>query len=250
MATIREHTAPAGPVVFDVTTVAADVIVIVEDRPAALVTVTTSADSGPAADAVRNARFADRPGGVSVRVQEPTGATGSTTVVNRYGRATITQVGIVSGGSVIQVGGNIIGGDLNISGGGLVIGGNAAVTGSGAPIVIEARLPLRSSLTCQTTSGDLDTTGELVDAEVTTVSGDIRIGAARMPRLRSTSGDIRVAQLTGSRAVVKTVSGDIRITATQSGATVSARSVSGDIRATGPDIDLDARTVSGRVTTR
>jgi len=245
MAITREHTAPVGPVVFDVTTVAADVIVIVEDRPAALVTVTTPADSGPAADAVRATRFTDHPGRVSVRVQEPTG------IVSTTGRG---SAHIVSHGSVTinQVSGNaVVGavfGNFNVVNGGIVIGGNMVT--SGAPITVEARLPRGSSLTCETTSADVETSGPLTDADVTTISGDIRIDTVRMPRLRTTSGDIRVAQLAGSCAALKTVSGDIRITAEQAGASVSARSVSGDIRATGPDIDLDARTVSGRVTTR
>lgn len=232
MTTSRNHTAEHdGPVLFEVTTVAAHVTVVAEDRPAALVMVSTTADSGPAADAVNTVSFQDSPGVVSVLLTEPYSGTESVAIHRG------------SGVTVIQNGGN-----FTVVDGGVVIGGNRAYLG--APISIEARLPLGSALACQTTSGDVGTRGELADVDAVTVSGDIRIDAVRRPHLRTTSGDIRVSGLTGTRATATTVSGDIRIHAQAPSATVRAVAVSGDIRVTGPDLDLDARTVSGRVATR
>jgi hypothetical protein len=211
MTTIREHTAEQiGPVLFEVTTVAAHLTIIAEDRPAALVTVSTPAAGGPAADSVRYTTFEGGPGFVSVLLRERNA------------------------------------GSLHVFDSGMVIGTTRGVT----PISIEAWLPLGSSLVCETTSGDVGTRGELINVVAVTVSGDIRIDAVRLPRLRTTSGGIRVAQLNGIQATARTVSGDIDIHTVTPGAAVHARSVSGDIRVTGPDIDLNARTVSGCVTTR
>ena len=238
MTTSREHTVEqSGPVLFEATTVAAHLTIIVEDRPAALVTVSTPAASGPTADAVRYATFEGGPGFVSVLLWEPTAGLGST-VINRGG-VTIIQTGSTVVGTVI--------GSLNVIDGGMVIG---AVRGVGVPISIEARLPLGSSLACETTSGNVGTRGDLVDVDAVTVSGDIRIDTVRLPHLRTTSGGIRIAQLNGIQATARTVSGDIDIHTVTPAATVQVRSVSGDIRVTGPDIDLNAQTVSGRVTTR
>jgi len=241
--TTREYTAAQpGPVTFEATTVAANVTVIVEDRSTALVMVTTSQDTGPAADAVRAASFYGTAGFVSVLMTEPDGGMTSTVINQRAG------VNIISTGNVVT--GTVIGAvfaNFNVVDGALVIGGTPPM---GAPISIEARLPLGSSLVCETTSGTVGTRGDLVKADTTTVSGDIHVDGVQMPHLRTTSGDVRVDRLTGTQASAKTVSGDIRITATTPSARVRARSVCGDIRVTGPDIDLDARTVSGRVSTR
>lgn len=242
--TTRTHTAAyGGPVLFEVTTVAAHVTVVVEDRPAAMVTVSTDADNGPASTSVRRVSFEDDPGIVSVLLTEPSGGMEST-VIHRGSRVTVVQ----NGGAVIGTMVGAVFDSFHVVDGGMVIGGNP-VRGV-APIRIEARLPLGSSLACETTSGDVGTRGELADVDAVTVSGNIRIDSARHPHLRSTSGDVRVAALTGIRASATTVSGHIRVHAATSSATVRATSVSGDIRVTGPDVDLDARTVSGRVTTR
>ena len=237
MPTSRSHTtAQLGPVLFEATTIAAHITVIAEDRPVALITVSTPQDSGPAADAVRYVSFEGGPGVVSVLLEEPANGREST-VVNRNGGVTVIQTSSAIHGTVIGA----VFGSVNIINGGMVIG---------APISIEARLPLGSSLTCESTSGDVGTSGDLVDVDAVTVAGDIRIDAVQLPRLRSTSVDIRVSRLTGTQAIAETVSGDIRIHAECPGARVRATSVSGDIQAIGSDIDLDARTVSGRVTTR
>jgi hypothetical protein len=245
MTTTREYTAAQpGPVMFEATTVAAHLSVFVEDRPAALVTVTTTEDTGPAADAVRTVTFEGDPGYVSVVLSEPARGREST-VINRHSETTVNHIG---GNAVVgAVIGTVVFGNVNVVDGGMVIG-HVPVTS--APISIEARLPLGSSLACETASGAVGTRGDLANVTVTTVSGDIHLDGAHTPHLRTTSGDVRVDRLTGTQASARTVSGDIRITADTASARVRARSVSGDIRVTGPDIDLEARTVSGRVTTR
>jgi hypothetical protein len=244
-ATTRTHTAAqAGPLTLDIELTAGMIRVTVEDRHRAEVTITTAQDTGPTAYAVRNATITDGAGHLTVRLPQHTDG-GMTQTVHTSGRGvTVIQSGGTVYGTVV---GAIVTGGTFYSGRDVTItSGNVSI---GAPITIDVRLPLGSSLTAGTTSADVETFGVLASAEVRTVSGDIRIDSTGPADLRSTSGDIRVA-FTGTTARAKTVSGDIRVHALTPDATVHARSVSGDIRVTGTNVDLNARTVSGRVTTR
>lgn len=235
----RTHTAEqAGAIVFDVALTAGAIRVTVEDRPSAEVTVSTEQDSGPAADMVQAATFTERPGRLAVRVPDaPATISGGTVHVSRGGRT------VISTGSVFNAG-------VLMFGSGVVVNGGAVVGGVvvGSPVTIDVRLPLGSTLVGKTTAADVETYGELAAADVETISGALSIDTVAQPRLRSTSGDIRIARLTGDGRL-RTVSGDVRVHAAVE-CSLSAQSVSGDIRVSGARVDLDASSVSGRITTR
>jgi DUF4097 and DUF4098 domain-containing protein YvlB len=94
-------------------------------------------------------------------------------------------------------------------------------------------------------------TGEVEgDANLKTVSGDVRIGRIG-GELRATtvSGDVTAASIDGS-IEMKSVSGDVRFESVREG-TVTVQSVSGDIDvgvAPGTNLDVDAGSVSGDLT--
>ena len=119
--------------------------------------------------------------------------------------------------------------------------------GSGSHLRVRARVPHGStpvlstaaadmkvrgrvrSLEVKSASGDLVVNGEIErDAEVKTVSGDVRLDRVGGDlRVQTVSGDVN-AQSVGGSVVSKTVSGDLRIESVREGH-VTAQSVSGDI---------------------
>src|SRR5207237_5154425 len=85
---------------------------------------------------------------------------------------------------------------------------------------------------------------------VKTVSGDVRLSAVGGElRVQTVSGDVS-AQSVGASVTAKTVSGDLRLDSVREGE-VTAQSVSGDIEvgvAPGTSLDADAGSVSGDLT--
>jgi Putative adhesin len=105
-----------------------------------------------------------------------------------------------------------------------------------------------AGLKMKSASGDVLVTAELdADANVETVSGDVRV-----PRLgddltvRTVSGDVEAQSVQGSVSV-KSVSGNVRVGSLREGK-VTLQNVSGDVElgiASGTSIDVDAGSVSG-----
>jgi hypothetical protein len=238
----RTHTAEqAGAIVFDVALTAGTIRVTVEDRSAAEVTISTEQDRGPAAEMVRSATITERPGRLTIRVPDPAPVT-VTGVQAAGGHRGVTS----AGRSNIVFNGTVTAGAIAFGSGAVAIGGASVVVG--APVTVEVRLPLGSSLTARTVAAEVETAGELAAADVTTIAGSILVAAVIRPRLESTSGEVRIDRLTGDGSL-KTISGHTRVHAAVE-CSLRASSISGDIRVSGARVDLDASSVSGRITTR
>lgn len=226
--TTRTHTATRpGPVTFDVDLTAGRIDIVVEDREHAHITVSTADKDGPSAGSVNDTMFSERDERLVVRVPNPTGGGGVTQhVTSQGGGVTVVQAGGSVYGTVI---GAVVGDVVHFGGGGVIVsGGRGAVVVGGSPIVVEARLPRGSRLVAGTTSADVDTTGPLDGVAVKTMSGDVAIRAYAGPgRIKTMSGDITVHAVAES--------------------SLRATSMSGSIRTTGARLALDARSMSGRV---
>ena len=114
-----------------------------------------------------------------------------------------------------------------------------------ADMIVRGRV---GSLETKSASGDLSVEADVAgNAIVKTVSGDVRMRAVGGElRAQTVSGDINVASV-GGNILAKSVSGDLRFESTREGH-VTAQSVSGDIRvgvAPGTNLDVDAGSVSG-----
>ncbi|WP_433894831.1 DUF4097 family beta strand repeat-containing protein [Streptomyces sp. CA-111067] len=223
----------------------------------AQITISTSAESGPYADAVRDTTIRETPGRqqdvIAVEVPEVPGQT------MRMGGAVFTgaNFGVVNtgtiNGTVISNGDLYMGGHRIVSNGRVVAQAGTVVSGPAADnhITVDVRLPRDSSLRLTTTSADLAVNGALTVLTAESVSGDINARAVHTLDVQTTSGDVTVDWVQ-ARLDARSVSGDVLIGA-YSGSDFRANSTSGDITvsATPDAVDrLEATTVSGDITLR
>lgn len=261
--TIRTVTAEStGPVTLETALIGFGGVVTVRaedgcDR--ARLTVETPEETGPAADAVREATLRKTSTGLAAHVE---GAGAS--VAAGQSVTGVTMISHGNSGSVIQVGGNLVSGDVWVNGVRITAG-----TGGGRVRII-AVVPPGSSVTARTQSADVGTFGPLeavravtqsgdvhieraADITVSTQSGDVDLDTTDVAEVNTMSGDITIADF-GGTARLKTMSGDVRVHATTGGA-ITATTMSGDITvtathaATGDDLDVQAHTMSGRLRT-
>ncbi|WP_327332941.1 DUF4097 family beta strand repeat-containing protein [Streptomyces anulatus] len=230
----------------------------------AVITVSTTDDVGPLAEAVANATHREHPyrGMECIRVDipEPRGATavgGGSRYHFSVGRTVVAQhIGTIKGsvtGMVVSNGDIVIGGRKIVSNGRVVAPEGTVVQGGGAGTInVDVRLPSdRSSVRLETASADLTVRGDLQILDVHSVSGDVLAEGVDTLRVATTSGDAE-AQRVDCRVDVSTVSGDVHIGA-YSGSEFRINSVSGDILVSATpaaDGEMDISTVSGDITTR
>ncbi|MCX5207603.1 DUF4097 domain-containing protein [Streptomyces sp. NBC_00237] len=230
----------------------------------AVVTVSTSDDEGPLADAVRAATQKESTyqnlNCLTIRVPKVQGHTmtmGNSTFSFNGGNMVVGQnFGVVTGSvtGIHMAGGDIsIGGRKVVSGGRVVAEQGTVVSGGGmGTITVDVTLPSdQSSIRLETTSADLTVHGDLQVLDTHSVSGDVQAKGVHTLRANTTSGDIEADRI-DARIDAVSVSGDIEVGA-YNGTEFRAQTVSGDIHlsatpaATGT---IDATTVSGDVTTR
>jgi DUF4097 and DUF4098 domain-containing protein YvlB len=118
---------------------------------------------------------------------------------------------------------------------------------AGSPVTVTAYVPAGSSVTASSQSGDLETSGRLAQVAYAAQFGDAHLDEVHQVNVSTQSGDIEIANLTGT-ALLNSMSGDITVHGGP-GASATARTMSGDVRATG-GLSLDGSSMSGRVRNR
>ncbi|MEU7863960.1 DUF4097 family beta strand repeat-containing protein [Nonomuraea sp. NPDC049141] len=121
--------------------------------------------------------------------------------------------------------------------------------GPSGSIDVTVKLPAGSHIEAKTASAELRTVGRLGDIAFEGAYRQIKLDETASLRLTATDGDVEVGRLAGP-AEISTARGDIRI-AEATGGKVVLRTQSGDIAiaaATGVSAALDAGTSYGRIT--
>ncbi len=248
MTTTRTLTAKqGGPITLTAKSLA--LFVTTETDPTlthAEITIATTDDTGPSADAVNNAIIRDTGSEITIDIpNQGVSIGGGGMQFNSFSGGGV----IIGNGGVVNIGGGVVIGDMvagNVYiGGKRVSGGSAVVIPPTSPITVTAKLPANSRLNVSSTSGDTRTIGHLDHVMVDSkASGDIFCDQVNTVQVNTISGDINVNHVMRS-ARLKTVSGDIAVYGDEDVA-VTAETVSGDV-VHGRNLDVSARSVSGRI---
>ncbi|MCX4489988.1 DUF4097 domain-containing protein [Streptomyces anulatus] len=225
----------------------------------AVITVSTTDDEGPLAEAVANATHREHRYRnmecIRVDVPEPRD------LLMHGGRSSYHFSGttMVVAQNFGTIHGSVTG--MVMSDGDIIVGGRRIVSngrfitqqgGGASSITVDVQLPSdMSSVRLETTSADLTAHGDLQILDVHSVSGDIRAQGVHTLRAATTSGGTELERA-DARVDVSTVSGDVHIGAFN-GTEARINSVSGDIRLSATpaaDGEIALSTVSGDVTTR
>src|SRR5438132_10492133 len=101
--------------------------------------------------------------------------------------------------------------------------------GSGSSMRVRARVPHGSTPILTTVAGDMKVRGSVQSLEVKSASGDLVVNGEieRDAEIKSVSGDVRLERV-GGELRVQTVSGDVN--AQSVGGSVASKTVSGDLR--------------------
>ncbi|MEY9961340.1 DUF4097 family beta strand repeat-containing protein [Streptacidiphilus sp. MAP5-52] len=253
MATTRTITAPTtGAVTVDLELLGIGghtEVLVDQDLTAAEITITTTDDTGEAADAVTSARLHwDQRGALVAHVQGQDNG-GGTTVITRSGRggvSVVQSVGTVYGSITGMVIGGDSYGDMTIVNGRVISGGGTTVVQGPAPIYIRARVPEGSAVIARTQSADLRATGPLAAVAATTQSGSVNVDTADSVHAKTMSGSIGIGHAATVQA--NTMSGSIQVNSLAQSGDLST--MSGSVRAhvTGTGARLEANSMSGNVT--
>ena len=120
--------------------------------------------------------------------------------------------------------------------------------GPSGSVAVTVRLPAGSQVELKAASAELRATGRLGDVAVNSAHGSIDLEDVASARLTLTAGNVSVGRLNGS-AEIRTSKGDIRIAEAVRG-TVVLRTQAGDVSvgaAHGVSASLDAGTTYGRI---
>ncbi|MFD5300477.1 hypothetical protein ACFWJU_35395 [Streptomyces mutabilis] len=270
--TSQMHTAAAGPIELDLKVSLGVINVHVNPNAAhATVTVHTTADEGPVADAVNGTQFTEYAGALKVTVpDDQAGLGGSNTI--QIGDSTFsfnggvvntgTMTGITVSDDDVWVGGRRI-----VAGGRVVAEQGTVVGGASGKITVDVVLPAGSSLIVNTkhaettVRGDLESirfearNGLLQAGGVKVLEADTHNGSVLVERVEEEleasthNGSVTVGAYNGRRGSARTHNGDVSISATPaSSGKLAARTHNGNIHVRGAGhLDLKTSTHNGRV---
>jgi hypothetical protein len=225
-----QHT---GPVVLDLTQNTGRISISVNPQAqAATVILSTSADEGPSADAITNAKISESRGKLTVKVKTPDGG-------SSFGGVTVSggSVSFTSGGSSYNFSGGSYS-SVNVSGGRVIVNGvDVTDTVNSSPnrvteITTSVVLPADSEVLLNTKASQVTVKGELKALDLGATSGsltaetvgdlslDMTSGSARITTVRGrlnanmTSGALAISAYSGPEARVNMTSGVSSIHAT------------------------------------
>ncbi|MFF0343956.1 DUF4097 family beta strand repeat-containing protein [Kribbella sp. NPDC004875] len=115
-------------------------------------------------------------------------------------------------------------------------------------VAVTVQLPAGSQVTVKTASSDLKAVGRFGDFTVESSHGDIDLDDVATARVTTSAGDVSIARLNGP-AQIRTSKGDIRIAEAVQG-DVTLRTDAGEVEigaAAGVSASLDAGTATGRI---